>query len=301
MKYIEINNIKYAHPNFMYIDSYRIFTDPFSFSYRLNKTFTRYLRLYKYYPIEKPSNMNMNILKTDINILNFIRKKIIHNSKYIVVGKYALNYYLSKINENLINIDFYELITTDYKNEIIKINKILISKFSNITTKEFTPFFEFFGARVEFYINDILILRIYDNNNRCIVNRFSEKKKCNFGTNQLVLLFLLSNYNYSIINRNKIDTDNYLIMINKLIITKNKYLDMKDKTVLDKTPFEDFIVNCNGIALDPIRHSRLEMEKNKKYNFKYKPSNKKINIPNIIFENTSGNKIINTKNLILKN
>jgi hypothetical protein len=304
MKFIEVKGIRYAHPNFMYIDNYRIFTDPFSFSFRLDKTFNRYLRLYKHYPIEKPRSLILNIKKTPKEDLDIIRKKIIHNSKFIVIGKYAYNYYMSKLNIEPINIDYYEIITIDFEKNIQEIYKKLLKYFKKITTKEYTPFFEFFGKKVEFYINDNLILKVYDNNNRCIVNRFSDKKKCFFGTNQLVILFLLSNYNYAIINKNSLDEQNNLIMLYQIITTKNKYLDLKGKTVLDKTPFEDFIINCNGIALDPRREAFLERINKKKkgvrLNFKYEPSGKKITPPNYIFNNTSGNEIINAKNLILK-
>lgn len=304
MKYIEINGIKYAHPNFMYIDSYRIFTDPFSFSLRLDKAFNRYLKLYKYYPIQKPHNLTLKIIKSPSEKLDIIRKKIIHNSKYIVVGKYAYNYYMSKLDIEPIDIDYYEIITVDFQKNANIINKILRKYFKNVTTKEFVPFFEFFGRRVEFYIDGKLLLKVYDNNNKCIVNRFSENKKCFFGTNQLVILYLLSNYNYAIINNNKIDEDNNLIMLYQLFTTKNKYLDYKNKTVIDKTPFEDFIINCNGIALDPRRETFLEREQKKKkglkLNFRYEPSGNKITPPNYVFNNTSGNEILNEKNLIIK-
>ncbi len=304
MNFIELNGIRYAHPEFMYIDNYRIFTDPFSFSFRLDKTFNRYLKLYKHYPIQKSNQTHINIKKSPHEDLDIIRKKIIHNSNFIVIGKYAFNYYMSKLDIQPINIDYYEIITVDFEKNVNKIHKKLSKYFKNIKTKEFTPFFEFFGRRVDFYINDILLLKVYDNNNRCIVNRFSEKKKCFFGTNQLVILFLLSNYNYAIINHNKIEESNNLCMLYDLITTKNKFLDTHNKTVLDKTPFEDFIINCNGIAFDPRRNAFLErMDKKKKglrLNFKYEPLGNKITPPNYVFTNTSGNEIINDKNLIIK-
>ena len=305
MKFIEINNIRYAHPHFMYIDFYRIFTDPNSFSFKLDKSFNRYIKLYKYYPIKKHESTDIKIEKTSSEILLIIRKKIIHNSNYIIVGKYAYNYYINKINGNLLNVDYYEFITLDFNEEVKKILLKLNKYFNNkITTKEYTPFFEFFGRRIEFYLNNKLILKVYDNNHRCIVYHFSEKKKCYFGTNQLVLLFLFSNYNYEVINRNKIDETNNLIMIYNFILCKNKYLEIKNKTVLDKTPFEDFIINCNGISLNPLRESFLERQNKKKKGlrpmFRYEPSEKKTNISTFIFENTSGNLIINDKNLIIK-
>lgn len=306
MKYIEIDGARYSHPYFMYIDYYRIFTDPFSYSFRLDKSFNRYIKLYKYYPLVNPTNTSISIKKTDSIILDKIRKKIIHNSKYIIVGKYALNYYLSKINDKLVDIDFYEIITTNFNIEILKIRKKMMLLFgTKLTIKEFTPYFEFFGNRVEFYVDNILVLRVYNNNNKCIVFRFSENKKCYFGTNQLVILYLLSNYNYSITNKNKVEENNNILMINKLINAKQKYLDSKDKTVMDKTPFEDFTINCDGIALDPRREALLsrasKYKKGLRVSFKYEPSGKQIAIPNYLFKNTSGNQIINEKNLGLKN
>ena len=93
-------------------------------------------------------------------------------------------------------------------------------------------------------------------------------------------------------------------MLYQLITIKNKYLDLKNKTVLDKTPFEDFVINCTGIALDIRRNSFLEKteKKNKgiRLYFKYEPRGNKITPPNYVFDNTSGNIIINDKNLILK-
>jgi hypothetical protein len=206
---------------------------------------------------------------------------------------------MHKYDKKYIDIDYYELIILDYNNEIQKIHKKMNNIFDNITIKEYTPFFEFFGKRMEFYLNDKLILIVYDNNNRCIVNRYSLKKKCYFGTNQLIFLFLFSNYNYSIMNKNKINEINNLLMINNLNICKNKYLNNKNKTVLDITPFQDFIIECNGITLDPRRESFLEKynkkSQNKRTNFRYEPSGKKINIPIYNFDNTSGNQIINKK------
>jgi hypothetical protein len=175
--------------------------------------------------------------------------------------------------------------------------------FNNIKIKEYTPYFEFFGKRMEFYLDNKIIFKVYDNNNRCIVNKYSIKKKCYFGTNQLIFLFLFSNYNYSITNNDKINENNNLIMINNLNYTKNKYLNNKNKTVLDKTPFEDFIIECNGISLDPRRESFLEKynkkKKNKRMNFRYEPTGKQINIPIYNFDNTSGNEITNIKNLTI--
>lgn len=302
----EHNGFIFAHPYFLLIDIYRVFCDPLTSYWRLDKSFNRFLKLIKYYPLKCTNNPNepIEIIKSDVNILKYIRKKIIHNSKYVVVGKYAYNYFVKKMELNLLNIDFYELISTNYIEDISKIYNILSKKYT-VEFKEYTPFNEFFDRRIEYYINDVLVLIVYGNNNKCIVNFTSKKKKTRFGTFQLVFLYFISNYNYSHINKNKINAIKYMNIICNLIETRNEYLNKYNKTVLDKTPFEEFIFNCIGETLDPIRFERLKMadkkKKGLKLKFRYNPQeNKNSKIPDYTFENRSGNEILNKKLLSLK-
>jgi len=104
--------LRLADPLFMLIDIYRVFTDPMTSYWRLEKSFKRFLRVYKYYPIEKYKNNNIINFSTLANddILKKIRKHIIHNSNYIVIGTYAYNYYVKKINIPTVKINFYEII-----------------------------------------------------------------------------------------------------------------------------------------------------------------------------------------------
>jgi hypothetical protein len=84
-----------------------------------------------------------------------------------------------------------------------------------------------------------------------------------------------------------------LYNINK---AKNSYLDKYSKNVLDKTPFEEFIIKCIGTPYDPIREARLlsndKRKKGLKTNFRYEPSGNPIKIPEFKFSNSSGNQII---------
>ena len=92
---------------------------------------------------------------------------------------------------------------------------------------------------------------------------------------------------------------NDLILLDKTTYI-NSYLDKHDKNVLDKTPFEEFIIKCIGIAHDPIREARLTMKKKYKKgmkpNFRYEPSDNLSDnpkkIPDFKFSNSSGNEII---------
>lgn len=307
LKYIEYNKLKLCHPNFLLMDIYRVFTDPMTSYFRLEKSFKRYIRVYKYYPIE---NTNKEIKFTNLiseNILKTIRKEIIHNSNYIVVGSYAYNYYVSKINnKKVVKINYYEIITENIEDEGPKIYNQLNKLFNNkIKVKEYYPFFEFFDKRIEFIYENQVILQVYNNNNRCIVYNMSDKKKTKFGTNQLVLLYLLSKYNYYLVNRNIVESNNYLNMFLQLNDAKNKYLDKHNITVIDTSPFTDFKFNCIGKPIDLIREERLKIKEKKKLGkllkFRYEPLGKPGKIPDYIFDNISGNEILNNKYLIIKN
>jgi hypothetical protein len=302
---IEANGVQYTHPYFMYIDFFRMFTDPLTSFWRLDKAVCRFLKLIKNYPFTE-AKKTMIINETDKDILKTIRRKIIHKSKYIVIGKYAYNYYIKKNDESAIDIDFYEIITSDYEKEIQNIYNILVKYLNkdNITVKEYVPFFEFFDKRSEYYYKNKLIFKVYGNNNRCIVYKYSEKKECYFGTFQLVFLYLLSNYNYYIINNNNIEANNNYYMLYNIIKAKNNYLNKHNKTVMDKTPFEEFIIICIGKAVEPKRESFIKRHENRKKGLKssfiYEPNNNTIKIPKFIFDNKSGNQIINSKQQILK-
>ena len=300
------DNLKVADPLFMLIDVYRVFTDPMTSYWRLDKSFKRYLRLYKYYPIEKYKKNEIikfnNITHEDI--LNKIRKLIIHNSNYIVIGVYAYNYYVKKTYIKPINVNFYEIITSNIKEEGNKIYKKLLNKYGNkLTVKEYFPFFDYFDYRIEFLYDNQVILRVYNNNNRCIVYNESITKKTKFGTSQLVQLYLLSNYIYYLINKNYQESNNSLNLFLNLNKAKDEYLISHNKTVIDNSPFQEFKLNCIGETIKLDRLERLEIiEKRKKglqIKFRYEPTGNPGKVPEYMFKNSSGNQVINSKFLII--
>jgi hypothetical protein len=134
------------------------------------------------------------------NIKRFVRHKIIHNSQLIVIGHYAFNYLVKKVNKDL---DFnfftyYQAISINYKEDRESIANFLKKEYKDkITIKHFTPFFQFYDYHTEYYYNNVFILKLYGHNNRCIVNNYSEKKKTYYGTFQAVFLYLLIDYQYA--------------------------------------------------------------------------------------------------------
>lgn len=304
MPYIIIDGIKCAHPHFMLVDAYRVLTDPMTSYWRIDKSIKRFQKILKYYPITESSNQID--IKNNINddILKFIRKKFIYKKKLIVVGLYACNYYIKKVDKSsIVNIPYYEVISTDFTRDVIFIYKVLLNKYQKkITFKEYYPFCEFFDKRVEYYYDNKIILKVYSNNNRCIVHNFSKKKFTYFGTYNLVIMYLFFEYYYLLINNNRYsETINNLIV--KLLKLRNNYLHNKKITVIDDSPFRDFTFKCFGTPIDMKRSSLfegLQMFKKGQRKFKYNPTGKPGKIPNYIFNNNSGTQIFDKKYLIIK-
>ena len=117
-------------------------------------------------------------------------------------------------------------------------------------------------------------------------------------------MYILFNYFYNYINKLKTERDIYYLLLIKLINYRNNYLEKRNKTVLDDTPFKDFSLKCFGESVEVKRASYLEGMRNRKEGKRpkeiYKPSGKinKLEVRNYI--NISGNEISNEKYFIIK-
>jgi hypothetical protein len=303
---IDVDGIKCAHPHFMMVDAYRVMTDPMTSYWRLDKSLNRFQKLISYYPIDdiKISNILFNT-NNNQDVLKFIKKKIIHNSKLIAVGAYAYNYYIKKNDDKEeIQIPYYEIISSNLEHDANHIYKLLTNKFKNIEVKQYHPFGDFLDKRLEYYYNNNLVLKLYGNNERCIVYNFSDKKHTHFGTFNLVIMYLWFNYFLDLVNKKNSNATNHKMMIIKLMDARNKYLKNHKITVIDVSPFQDFTFKCYGIPTDPIRSSLLvglqKIKEGKRIKFRYEPTGKPGTVPEYIFSNTSGNENINPKFLIIK-
>lgn len=312
----KIDGMRMSHPHFMLIDAYRVYNDPVNSFWRLEKTFSRFStldRLYSFYDESLVgnkfhisfTNKPKNILKgkEHYEVHRWIRKNIVHDSKLVVIGYYGYQYYIKKTeNKNLLGFfPYYQLISTNYQKDIKHIHKLLKMKFKdNITFEEFYPFSQFTDKNIIFYYQDNPILQIYGHNERCTVYRKSNKKKTYFGTVQLILLHFLIDYNYNLIN-NTGNQDSFRILFSNLVYARKKYLENRNISIVNESPFQGFTTECFGYTIDTIRKSRLAQNKRakegKKRKFNYDPKGTKAKRPEIKFDNTSGNKIINKNHL----
>lgn len=303
---VKIENMNMAHPHFMMIDAYRVYTDLLTSNFRLTKSFSRFSVLNHHYPFDEVLHHNKLRYqkrleqKESMEIKKFIKQKILQNSKYIVIGHEALNYYLKKSKMDLVEFPYYQIVVDDYENDVKNIHKILKSKYKkNISSTEFFPFSQFYGRHIDFYYKKQVILKVYYNNNRCVPFRKSEAKLVKYGTSQTLMMYFLIEIFYNKVNNFIHEEENFEIMLAKLITARNKYLKKYRKSVLDDTPFREFTIECLGSPLDQIRHSRLMINKRvkegKKAKFEYFPNSGKHKIPEYKFDNTSGNTIKSEK------
>ena len=301
--YLIGEGMRITHPNMMLADAYRIYTDPMT-SYRLlSKTFKRFNLILKHYPLNNNLIYNEFSFKVNLNeneydsIFKFIRKNIIRNSKLIMIGFQPFNRLMEKANmpDNFyVQEPYFQVITYEYNKDKNKILNLLQKKFSNITKKSYCRNFQYLDETTEYYYKNQLILRLYGNNERCVVYQYSKKKKINYGTFQLQISYLLFHYLIGIFNKNKFVESFNMTMILRLFKARDTYLEKNNLNVLDKSPFQEFTYDCLGEPKDTLRSSLLEglarRKQGKQMKFSYRPSEsgKEGKIPNYIFEKSSG-------------
>lgn len=301
VKTINIDGYRYINTEFMLIDTYRTFTDPMTSYFRLDKALSRIHLILKHYPFD---TNYLNIIyneylkrKDNMDILDYIRHNILQDSKYIVIGHYAVNYFIKK-NDNTNMLPFYpyyEIISDNYIKDRDTIYKKLKKKYKDISFVKYHKFFQFYGERTEYYYKKQVILKLYSNNDRCNPYIVSSKKKLNIGSYQLVVKYLLISFTYNRLYNFNLEKNNYKALLNILVKAKNDYFENNNKNLLDETPFKHFIFECFGEPMDLFRESKLRgkrnIKKNKPFKFRFYPeqySNKEIKYPKFNFSNESG-------------
>lgn len=308
---IKINGFRIADPLFMTIDVFRVFSDPMTSYWRVEKSFLRNDLVLKYYPLpENTKNQKIKISsKNNYKILRFLRKSIIRKMKTVImIGYYAYNYYVKKsgLKKMLVEDPYYDIISTSYQNDVNYIFSRLKKKYGkSITVKEFYKFSQFAGKSTRFYHFNNLILTVWDYNDRCTVFIDSKNKKLKIASFSTMIMMILMLIFHNTVFENNIEKNNQTLMLSNLIQARNTYLKNKNITVVDDSPFQEFGYQCLGNTMEAQRRQFLEREKRKKNNkkivFRYEPTGKKGKVPQFNFDNSSGNKIIKKKDLIIKN
>jgi hypothetical protein len=272
--YIIHNGIYFVHPLTKMIDFYRVFTDPYLSYFRLDdkSEYKRFKANIEAFTLEDIINVNKTTPKIkylDSHISKKIRDIIVKNNQnVIIIGAYATEYYKhhnKKVSQ--LKVPFYEVISTNFIEDVHRFRDELEkirSKDNFISTKEYYPLFQYTDRRVEYYLkdkkgNEQLILIIFKLKDTCVPYINLPQKKLDIGTYQLTLLYAFSAYlKYAYLMPNEDLSKYYSYIIYEMITNRNSFLKNKNKTVLDETPFKEFVFNCKGKAVDFARKSSIE-------------------------------------------
>jgi hypothetical protein len=301
---VTIKGIHYTHPRFMFIDMLRVFNDPMTSYFVLEKTFKRTVQMIEIFPFQKLNCELPKLHKT--NNSEQIRKMILLNSDTLIVaGHYAYYYYKYKAEDKKIDLEvpFYDVYSTDIEKDSNIIYEKLRKIYNDVKVEEYRPYFQFLDQRIEFYHKDKLILRLIGNYGKCIPYIFLEKKGIKIATFSYLLMFTLIMAIYFDMKKNNIIKDLYNCMFSHLLEFRQIYLNKTNKTIMDDTPFKEFVLRCSGETMEPRRAWLLDKTEKRKQKtrsygeFIYNPANPPQNFDpkRIKFYNTSGN-IITDKN-----
>jgi hypothetical protein len=322
MPFVTIDGINYIAAHHAIIDLLLMFSDPYSGEERWKKAFPRYITLQKYYPFvdnhkKKPTRDKLTDL-TSIGILSEIKKFMLERKDSIILfGDYVYNYYKQEADDkNLINLNRYQMVSIDYKKDGIELNNMLKEKFSkeylDISFVEYYPFWQFLDYSVEIKYKNQILAVLVGNNCKCIPIKktyFYENSKktdhiVNIASYDYNLMMMMMYKFRARVVEDKLTHEFFDSMIIELIKMKLKYLKDNKKTILDSTPFQDFITDCIGKSRDPRRDYRLRMnEKAKsgkiaKWTYRVPPTKEPYS--DYKFYNTSGNAIIKEHNFKIK-
>jgi hypothetical protein len=305
MPTINVNGFRIINPIFIIVDTLRVYTDPLTSYFRLDKSFKRgnlLLNVANYKPqkgkieMNKPSDNIKLIIHTIIPQLNEIKD-------IIFVDDIAYNYYMDlDVNE----IEHIGIIVPKARENSQKIYNILVDAIArqdinfkeHMKIEEYNIFFQYWDHRIIIKYNNKPILTIYSNVNKCLPYREIElgKTKINIANFTLTILYNMVYYIYNIIN--KLNSKEYEYRIGNLLDKKNEFLNKKKLTILDDTKYKEFQIECLGTTTEFQRSYFIKMQKRRDKGgisvFRYSPGSKNNTLTNEFkFPNEAGTLIIN--------
>lgn len=305
MPTIHVNGYRIIHPIFILTDTLRVYTDPLTSYFRLDKSFTRgnlLLKVANYKPqkgkvsMNKPSDSIKLIIQTIIPKINEIKD-------VIFVDDITYNDYMDL---NVHEIEHIGIIVPRVKENGQKIYNILsdaiahqdINFKEHMKIEEYNIFFQYWEHRIVFKYNNKPIVSIYANVNKCLPFREIEygKIKINIANFTLTILYNMIHFIYATVN--KLNSKEYEYRIGNLLDKKNEFLNKKKLTILDDTKYKEFQIECLGTTTDFQRSYFVKIQKRRERGgvtvFRYDPSSKNNTLsPEFKFPNEAGTLIIN--------
>lgn len=321
MPFVVIDNIHITGPHFMLIDYFRVITDPLTSYYRLDKTFNRLCLIAKHFPLpEYDTTITISPLSNELDVaFSIVHDFIINKPSLVVIGMYAFNHLIKEIKTDIKNVDinYYEVISTNYKidtkNMILELQKrINIYGKTSITYKENYPFFQYLGYNVDIYYDNIIICRMYHYNIKCIPYntvpaiyfnnnlQITKAGTIQIGSYAILMLYNLINVMWAKTTNDSNTEELYYNLLSHMVQYKTYYFKHTDKTILDESLFQEFILRCVGETVSPQMEKalriELKMKLGKKYSWCFNPEKDAKVVTKYVFKNSSGGPINNVKN-----
>jgi hypothetical protein len=329
MPKVDIQNMMYTHPLFILVDILRQYNDPLTSYWRLkDKTFSRATILLKHYPLKLDKNAPSFDKPSDINDQVFHIIKTMPN--LIHLGSVAYSYYSNPQNKQIDTSKPLVCVSTCLKEDALQIHSILSKKFK-VRVEEYWPFFQFWDRRVVFYHNDYPVLTLLGHNKICVPYHSVSYDNDKFSSIQLggaymellggepkvtgdtfkmatftvLFMYLLIELHYCNINKLAKDAKIVQNMMYTLLDARLRYLTDKNLTVMDKSPYQEFILECYGKTIDNKVDAQTRMLNRKKrgvaIHLRYAPREDDPNAEKykVNFDNSSGNPITNPKKLYI--
>lgn len=294
------NNIRYVSPEFQIMDIYRAYTNPMTGWFKIEKYFNRGSVLEDMYLLKsKIPNSKKNFKNDRLNhevINDVISKFIKNNSNVIIIGDWAYNKFirLSNLKDNkdrFTNSSNVSIMTNNFKYLIDELDKFF-EDFDNMFKLEFHPFLELYGRSVEYFIDTIPVIRIYETE---ICQPYHKINNYNFGSFHVNLLFFLSKKFRNRVTENKDHYNRYSYMINNMIYAREYWLKKNNKIGNEPGLFQELQNECIGDEIiTPFNRYLQKIKTNKLFSYSpekfYKEPSEASST--YIYPNKSGNPLI---------
>jgi hypothetical protein len=219
-----------------------------------------------------------------------------------------------KLKKFLTNVPYIEIVSVNYRDTVEKLYYFVRNNVTDpklISLEEYFPLFQFNDYSVFINYNGIPIARVLKSDGYCVPNNKTEKGYM-YVSFQYLLMSMFINKFRAYLDKDKEMYFRYSIAISNLVAARNIFLTRNKLGVLNNTVFGEFKMSCVGTTMSYLREGHLksfERFKKGKTLFRYMPEQfyelspedqKKFDPSKHCFKNTSGNKILNPKNLLFK-
>ena len=282
-----VSNFIVPKNRFLMIDMLRVFNDPMTSYWRLEKTVNRYfelidIRKQRFMP-KSQKLIIKNSLSSNKDIL-IVLDNIIKGSNLIIVGYLAHNIYKRSMgsSDSIFDTSCVEIISNDFSNDLSKIKSYLTrelgGKYKDMIFISRSSFLDLMGESCTVYIGSVKRLVIISNNKKCIPYNVVDSYLVGSFT-YLLQYYLVSEFFHGV-NFNKLESRNARCLHDNMCVLKRKFYEKNtDKTPLTDTIFKEFIVLCKGQTMTLRRESKIRTnyryQKKLMVRFRYDPSSKK--------------------------